>query len=281
MRADHGVGVKRMALLDGFDPLDRPLDELAVDRFLDQRPRRAGADFALIEREHGEAFQRLVEEVVFLRADIGEEHIRRFAAQFQRHRDQVLRGVLHDQPAGGGFTGEGDLGDAAVGSQRLAGFHPEAVDHVDHAGRQQVLDQLQQHQDGDGGLFGRLQHHAVTGGQRRGQFPDRHQNREIPGDDLADHPQRFVEMVGDGVVVDLRQRAFLGADAAGEVAEVVDGQRHVRRHGLAHRLAVVPGFGHRQHFQILFHPVGDAVETVGPLRRRGAAPGIGRSVRRV
>jgi hypothetical protein len=88
-------------------------------------------------------------------------------------------------------------------------------------------------------------------------------------------------MVGDGVVVDLRQRAFLGADAAGEVAEVIDRQRQIRRQRFPHRLAVIPGFGHRQHFQILFHPVGDPVEPAGPLRRRGAAPGVGGGVRGV
>ena len=43
----------------------------------------------------------------------------------------------------------------------------------------------------------------------------------------ADHAERLVEVVGDGVLVELREPAFLGADAAGEVAEVVDRQREV------------------------------------------------------
>ena len=88
-------------------------------------------------------------------------------------------------------------------------------------------------------LLGRLQHDAVAGGERRRELPGRHQQREVPGDDLADHAQRLVEMIGDRVVVDLATAAFLGADAAGEVAEMVDRQRQVGRVRLADRLAVV------------------------------------------
>ncbi len=68
------------------------------------------------------------------------------------------------------------------------------------------------------------EHHAVAGGQRRGQLPGGHQQREVPRDDLPDHAQGLVDVVGHGAVVDLGSGAFLGADAAGEVAEVVGGQ---------------------------------------------------------
>ena len=64
--ADHGRGLERVALLDLVDAGDRLLHEAVVDRSLHQRAARAGADLALVQREHGEAFQRLVEEVVVL-----------------------------------------------------------------------------------------------------------------------------------------------------------------------------------------------------------------------
>ena len=55
-----------------------------------------------------------------------------------------------------------------------------------------------------------------------------HQDRGSSRDDLADHAQRLVEVVGHGVVVDL---AELEPSCAGmqpaKVAEVVDGQRDV------------------------------------------------------
>ena len=64
LRADHGVALQRIGLLDGRYPLERPLHELVVDALLNERAAGAGADFALVEREHHEAFDRLVEEVV-------------------------------------------------------------------------------------------------------------------------------------------------------------------------------------------------------------------------
>ena len=76
-------------------------------------------------------------------------------------------------------------------------------------------------------LLGGLQHDAVAGGKRRRELPHRHQYREVPRNDLPDDAERLMEVIGDGVVIDLGERAFLGADAAGEIAEVVDGERHV------------------------------------------------------
>ena len=67
LRADHRVGVERVALLDRLGALDRVAEELVVDRALDQRPGRAGADLALVEREHREALEGLVVEVVAAR----------------------------------------------------------------------------------------------------------------------------------------------------------------------------------------------------------------------
>ncbi|MDT4834298.1 hypothetical protein FQZ97_679320 [compost metagenome] len=82
-----------------------------------------------------------------------------------------------------------------------------------------------------------------------------------------------MKVVREGLVVDLADAALLRAHARGEVAEVVDGQRQVGGHGLADRLAVVPGLGGGQHGQVFLHAVGDAVQDVGALGGRGAAPG--------
>ena len=81
------------------------------------------------------------------------------------------RGVLHDQAAGGGFAGEGDLVDAGVGGERFACFDAEAVDDVEDAGGQEVADELHQDEDGDGGLLGGLEDDAVAGGEGRGELP--------------------------------------------------------------------------------------------------------------
>ena len=214
----------------------------------------------------------VVERVVGV-GDVVEEDVRALAAELQGDRDQVLAGVLADQAAGGGFAGEGDLADPGAGGQRLAGLDAEAVDHVEDAGRQQVADEFHQHQDRGRRLLGRLEDDGVAGGERRGELPDGHQDREVPGDDLADDAERLVVVVGGGVVVELGQPAFLGADGGGEVAEVVGGERDVGVEGFADRLAVVPGFGDGEHLEVLVDPVGDLVQDRGALGDGGLAPG--------
>ena len=213
-----------------FDARDGALHELVVDRLLHQRAARAGADLALVEREHREALERLVEElVVRRRITSAKKMFGDLPPSSKRHRDDVLGGVLHDQAAGRGLAGEGDLGDALALGERLAGFEAEAVDDVEHAGRQDVGDQFGEHEDAERRLLGGLEHHAVAGGERRRELPGRHQQREVPGNDLADDAERLMEVIGDGVVVDLGNAAFLGADAAGEIAEVVDARAASRR----------------------------------------------------
>ncbi|SAL85066.1 hypothetical protein AWB67_06843 [Caballeronia terrestris] len=203
LRTDHRLRVERMPLVDRRDALQRPFHESVVNLLFDQHARRTRAHLALIQREHREAFERLVEEAVVFVHHVGEEDIRAFAAQFERHRNQVLACVLHDEATGRRLTGERDLRDALVRRQRLACFQPEAVHHVQHARRQQILDQFDQHQQRGGRLLGGFQHHAVACGERRSEFPRRHQDREIPGNDLPDHAQRFMEVIRDGVLVNL------------------------------------------------------------------------------
>ena len=100
------------------------------------------------------------------------------------------------------------------GGERLAGLDAEAVDDVEHARRQQVADQLHQQHDRGRGLLGRLEHDGVAGGERRGELPGGHQDREVPRDDLADDAERLVEVVGDGVVVDLGRASLPGRGCA-------------------------------------------------------------------
>ena len=252
-----------------------------MDVGLDQAARRAGAHLALVEGEHGEPFQRLVLEVVVGRHHVGEEDVGALAAEFEGDRDQVVRGVLHDQSPGRGFPGERDLGDAIAGCQRLAGFHAETADDVDHPGRQQVADQRHQVQDRGRRLLGGFEHHRVAGSQRGRQFPRAHQDREVPRNDLSHHPERLVEVIGDGVLVDLAQRTLLGADRRGEIPEMVGGQRDVGGQRLPDRFAVVPDLGHRQRLGVFLDAVGDLVQDRRALGRGGLAPRRGRGVRGV
>ena len=108
----------------------------------------------------------------------------------------------------------------------------------------------------------------------REQVPARHQDREVPRDDLPDNAEGLVEMVGDGVVIDLGERAFLRADAGGKVPEMVNGERYVRGCRFADRLPIIDCLGKSENIEVLLHPVGDLVEDGGALGRSGAAPTI-------
>ncbi len=189
-----------------------------------ERPARAGAHLALVEGEHHEPLDRLVEEVVIRVHHVGHEDVRALAAELEGDGDDVLRGVLHDQAPGGGLAGEGDLGHPVRRRQRLAGLDAEPVHDVEHTGGQQVLDQLGDDQDRHRGLLGRLEHDAVARGEGRRDLPGGHQDREVPRDDLGDHAERLVVVVGDRVVVDGGDAALLCPEHAGEVPEVVDGE---------------------------------------------------------
>ena len=72
-----------------------------------------------------------------------------------------------------------------------------------------------------------------------------------------------------------RQRAFLRADAAGEVAEMIDRQRHVGDRRLADRLAVVDGLDERR-ARSRFSSMRSAIlfRIVGALGGRGLAPRV-------
>ncbi len=131
------------------------------------------------------------------------------------------------------------------------------MNDVEYARWQQITDQFDQHGDAQRGLLGRLEHHAVAGSQGWSEFPGGHQDREVPRDDLPDHTQGLVDVISHGVAVDFGGAAFLGAQAAGEVAEVVGRQWNVGVEGFADSFTVVPAFGECQGFQVLFDTVGD------------------------
>jgi hypothetical protein len=149
----------------------------------------------------------------------------------------------------------------------------KAVDDVDDAGRQDVGDQLHEDEDRERCLLGGFEDDGVAGGKRGSELPGSHQQREVPGDDEADDTERFVVMIGNRGCINFGDAAFLRADDAGEVAEVVDGQRQVGSHGFADGLAVVPGFDGREQFEIVLHALGNLLQHLAALGNGGFAPG--------
>ncbi len=216
---------------------------------------------------------------------VGEEDVRGFAAELEGYGNQVLAGVLHDEAARGGFAGESNFGDARAGGQGLAGFEAKPVDDIEHARRQQVAHQLGPDEDAGGGLLGRLETTQLPAASAGASFHVAMSMGKVPRNDLADHAEGLVEVIGNRVAINFRDGAFLRADAAGEVTPVVDGEGEIGSSGFADGLAVVPGLGQRQQVEIFFHALGDLIEDDCALRGTGVAPtfagGMGRVERAI
>src|SRR5581483_9329738 len=139
-------------------------------------------------------------------------------------RNDVLGGILHNETPGCRFTRKGDLGDAFVRGQGSSDLGSRPVDDVEYAGRDDVTDDFGELEDRPGGWTGWFDNRAVPRGQRRSDFPGGHQKWEIERNDLPDHAEWLIEVVGDRVFVDFRDTPFLGTDRASKVAEVVNCQ---------------------------------------------------------
>ena len=215
-----------------------------------------------------------------------EDDVGRLAAELEAQALGGAGDAALDQLADLGRARERDLVDALVLDQRLPDRRP-AGDDVDDAGRQVALgDDLGQRERGQRRRLGGLEHDGVAGRERRRDLPGRHQQREVPRDDLPGHAERarrravarVLELVGP----------------AGVVEEVRGRERDVDVARLADRLAVVERLEHRELAGALLDRARDAEEVLralapgqvapdrlvrGPRRRDGgvdvAGPGLG------
>ena len=127
-------------------------------------------------------------------------------------------------------------------------------------------------QGGEGSLLRGFQHHRIARGERRPQFPGLHQEREIPGNDLAHHADGFVPGVaeiisrnGNGFALDLVRPTRVVAIAA-------DGQRQVGRLGNMIGLAIVERLEPGQFVGVFLNQIGEPVEQLSAFRGRHPAP---------
>src|SRR5689334_834393 len=78
-----------------------------------------------------------------------------------------------------------------------AGGFAKSGDNVHDALRNTGLNnELAETQRRQRSLFGRFDHHAITAGKRRSEFPSGHEQWEVPGYDLTDHAYRFPHGIG-------------------------------------------------------------------------------------
>ncbi len=112
---------------------------------------------------------------------------------------------------------------------------PVACDDIENALWQPCLMRdLRKKQRGKRCPFGGFEHHRISGGQGRGDFPSKHQKREIPWDDLPAYAQRG----------HVRTLAFHQLCKASVMVEMTMHQRNIDVARFADRFAIVEAFEH-------------------------------------
>ena len=214
------------------------------------------------------AFQRLVERHVV------EEDIGRFAAQLQRNGNHQVGRSLCNATAHLGRAGKGELVEALVVQHVFAGFGTFAGNDVEHAFGQQVVDFLCQRQQTQRRAAGRMDDNGAARSQRGCDLPGRHQEGEIPGNDLPHHANGLAQDQRQVFFIQLCGRAFFTANHAGEVAKMIGGKRNVGGTGFANGLAVVERFLQGKEFEVGVDDVGNFVQQCGTLGCGGFFPGF-------
>ena len=151
------------------------------------------------------------------------------------------------------------LADAGVVEDVLAGLGAAAGDDVEHAGGDDVLGEARQLEHRQARGRGGLEDGAIARRQHGRELPRRHEEREVPRHDLADDPDGLVQHERHHVAGQQVGLAGVGEQAAGEVAEVVDGVRDVDGARLADGLAVVERLDEGEVLGVLLDDVGDLV----------------------
>ena len=121
-------------------------------------------------------------------------------------------------------------------------------------GRPDLVAQLGEAERGERGELRGLEHHRVSHRERGRDLPRQHEQREVPGNDLADDADR--PATGQLALHELRP--------AGVVVEVARHQRHVDVARLADRLAVVERLEHREEPAVLLDLARERVEIARP-----------------
>ena len=212
--------------------------------------------------------------------DVGvvEDDDRGLAAELEVDARQVLGGRRSDLHARADRAGDGDQLRRLVLDQRSAGVAVTG-DDVEDARRQELLHHLGEQRGGRGRGVARLEDQAVPRGQCRGDLPDHHHQRVVPGRHLADDADRLPAYPG-GVVLEVlpRRLALEHARGAGEESQLVDRRRQLLVDGEADRLAGVTRLHVDELPRALLERVGDLQQRLLAVRRGRVAPGLERGV---
>ena len=164
------------------------------------------------------------------------------------------------------------------GESGTGGFAVSGDDVDDAVGESGFRDELTETERGERCLLGGLEDDGASGSERGTEFPDGHEQREIPGDDLANYADGFTQRVGvihgAGRVRDREGNGgtFEFGGPSGHIAEEVDSERNVGGAGNGEGLAVVEGFEGGEFFGVLFEKIGKFPDELAALGGGHAGP---------
>lgn len=239
LRALKRLCLKRIPNLTSLpNRLLKHLHEPIITPLLHQHPTRRRTDLSLVAHDPD---MRPLGRLLHIR--IVKHQQRTLPARLQRDILQIHRRGLHDLSARRGTPRERNLVDALMTRNRIPRHLPVSIQQIHHPRWEPgFLDQCAEIKDTERGLLGGFQHHAIPARERGAEFPGRHGERVVPGDDLAADAEGFAEGVGEfcGTGVDDGAVEFVGiagvvAEAGGDFGKVFGGGDGVG-------FAVVPGF---------------------------------------
>ena len=162
--------------------------------------------------------------------------------------------------------------DAGMSRECRTDIRTRPRDHVQDAGRQDLLRQSAEHQRADRCAGRRLEHDRVSSGERGADLPARHQERIVPRRDGGDHADRIAtdharaprEILGDRLPLQV-------ARGAGKVAKVVYDRVHLHANS-ADRLPCVLRFCTDERTLPRFECVSELQEREAALARGRVRP---------
>jgi hypothetical protein len=264
-----GLGVQRVAEPNRARPRRKALQELVVDAVLHHQPRAGHAGLSGGREDAGD---HAVGGGVEVR--VGENDVRRLAAELEAHARKVVGRALHHRAARRRRAGEGDLVDARVRRQRGAGVRAEAGDDVEHPGREaRLLDERPELERRGRRLLGGLDDERAARRERGRELPAHQQHRGVPGRDRRHHADRLAHRVDEEVRAVGRDRLTVDlVRGPGEPVVIVGQSAQLALH-LADELAVVGGLDDRDPLRVLRDEIRQAAHEPRTLRPGDGVPG--------
>ncbi len=232
-------------------------DQILGNAFLHQQARARTANLPLIEPDS-------VDQSLDCAIQVGivEDDERRLSSQLKRQTFGSCCGGAANGASDFGGTGERNFVHVGMFHQCLAGRAVSGNDVDDTGGQSGLLTKFSEGERGQRSEFRGLQHDCVSGGESRSNLPRRHEQREIPGDNLPYDTTSFV----------LRKLLLEKLRPARMVVEVPRYQGNVDVTTLADGLAVVHRLQNGEKTGMFLHQPRQGIEVTRPDMRSEGTP---------